>query len=101
LILQCVGTAHSEEQFRDIKSIIASIRPLESVDREKITYKMLYVEQGGDETLLEFAERKGDAVLDNINLTAIINRLDTAEDVHGKQVKYIRTESFFESSNSR
>lgn len=94
IILHCMGSAHSEEQFSEIVQIISSIRRLEPGDKEKIVRHTLHVEVGGDRTLEEFARMKGRGVIENLELTALINELDPADNILGKRIKYIRTERY-------
>jgi predicted Zn-dependent protease len=95
LILHCMGTAHTDDNFREIQHTISSIRRLEPDDRKKIVSHLLYVEEGGDETLEEFARRMGSSVIHSLELTAIINRLDPSDPVLGKQIKFIRAVPYF------
>ncbi len=94
VILHCMGMAHSEEQFGNIRGIISSIRGLEPSDREQIVREVLYVGEGGDESLSEFAARMGEDVAGNLDLIAIINNISPSDNVRGRQVKYIRTEPY-------
>ncbi len=95
VLLHAMGAAHSEEQFGEVEEIIGSIRPLRTEDRIRVVSRVVYVEKGGEETLQEFAARKGESVSENLELMAIINRMDPSETVSGRQVKYIRTEHYF------
>jgi len=95
VLLHCLGAAHSDEQFREIREIIGSIRPIRSEEKKQVVSHVLYVEQGGEESLKAFAARKGEPVLKNLELMGIINHMDPSDSVSGRQVKYIRTEPYF------
>lgn len=95
VLLHCMGAAHSEEKYLEVLDIIGSIRPIMPEERKKVVSHALYVEEGGSETLEAFASRKGEDVLEHLELMGIINRMDPSDSVAGRQVKYIRTEPYF------
>lgn len=95
VLLHCMGAAHSGDQFSEIREIISSIRPVRDEEKNKVVSHVLYVEEGGDETLKAFAARKGVQVQENLEMMGIINRMDPSDSVSGMQVKYIRTEPYY------
>ncbi len=95
-LLHCIGTAHSEEEFLKIEKITTSVHPLAEEEKTRITYQVMNVVQGGDETFEEFVSGYGPEVMENMELMQMLNRMDPSENVQGKPIKIIRTIPYYE-----
>ncbi len=95
ITLKCFGTAHHPDQYREIEEIIASLRPLTQEEKQQVTFQVLHIAEGSDETLEEFLSKRGPEVAENKEISRILNRMELSESVKDKQVKYVRTQQYF------